>query len=124
MDRGAYLLYLKLSRSLWLEVGALGHVRLPAGSYIYVGSARSGIKARVARHMRLARGKSGRPHWHVDYLLTHPQTRLTRVKVIPDGLECVWSRNVARRRGTSAPVPGFGSSDCSAGCRSHLYHVA
>ena len=43
IDRGAYLLYFELSRSITLEAGALGRVRFPSGRYIYVGSARSGI---------------------------------------------------------------------------------
>jgi Uri superfamily endonuclease len=41
-------------------------IALPAGRYLYCGSAkgRGGLKARLSRHMR--RGKSVR--WHVDQL--------------------------------------------------------
>ncbi len=123
-ESGAYLLYLELGRSICLEAGALGKVRFPAGRYIYVGSARNGIKARVARHARLAKSKSGRPHWHVDYLLLHPQARLKCVKAIPGAQECVWSRRIACRKGSSVPVRGFGSSDCRVGCLAHLYRIA
>lgn len=90
----------------------------------YVGGARRSIATRVARHCRLARAKSGRPHWHVDYLLVHPAVRLAAVIVYEQVAECALSRRLACRRGVSVAVPGFGASDCRSGCRTHLYRLA
>jgi Uri superfamily endonuclease len=121
---GAYLLHLEVCRTLRASVGALGKVRLAAGRYIYVGSARRGIAARVSRHRRLAENKEGKLHWHIDYLLVHPHTRLVSVSSLPGADECAWSERIARRKGTSIAVPRFGASDCRSGCLTHLYRIA
>ncbi|MDA8230600.1 MAG: GIY-YIG nuclease family protein [Magnetospirillum sp.] len=85
---------------------------LPAGRYLYCGSARGpgGLRARLGRHMR--KGKAVR--WHVD--------RLTEAGwvlgawVFPDQSECDLVAQLAR---LPVPLPGFGSSDCRV-CPSHL----
>ncbi len=120
---GAYVLWLQLKRAVRLHVGSLGRVRLLAGNYAYVGSARRGIAARIARHRRLANAGSGAPHWHVDYLLLHPAVRLLGAESFEQTHECVLSRRIAAAPGTSVPMPGFGATDCRAGCGAHLYRV-
>ncbi len=89
--------------------------RFPSGTYAYVGSALgSGGFSRVDRHRRVARGDHDVRHWHVDYLLGHPDSRLRDV-VRSHGVdvECA----VADRL-PDGPVARFGSSDCN--CRTHL----
>lgn len=120
---GAYLLHLRISRTVHIEVGALGNLRFTAGRYIYVGSARRSIPARVARHLRLAKDKSGKLRWHIDYLLVHPCARLVAVSALRGADECRLSERIARRKGSSAAASGFGASDCRAGCRTHLYRI-
>jgi len=61
-----YQLYIRLLRGMSVRVGALGPVSLAPGWYVYTGSARRGLVARVRRH--LARGK--RRRWHVDWITT------------------------------------------------------
>ncbi|HHN74262.1 MAG TPA: GIY-YIG nuclease family protein [Acidobacteria bacterium] len=109
----SYQLLIHLPRPLRVEIGALGPVRFPAGRWVYTGSARRGIDARLARH--LAESGSKRLHWHIDYLLAHPAARIVawRRSTIA---EC---RLQAATPG-STPVPGFGASDCRAGCGAHL----
>jgi len=114
-------LYIDLKRSQILNVGSLRIVRLPAGRYVYIGSARRGIAARVSRHKRLAIEKSGKLHWHIDYLLVNPHTKWAGVVVLEDGIECKMSKQIAAMSGVTAPVPGFGSTDCRSKCRAHLY---
>jgi Uri superfamily endonuclease len=121
--KGAYVLCLRVEQPLLLRVGSLGTVSLPAGRYAYVGSAQLGVAARVARHRRLAELKAGKMHWHIDYLLTHPQVNWDGEILMEDAVECNLSRQIASMIGVSAPKPGFGSSDCSAGCAAHLYHL-
>ena len=121
--KGAYILYLHLHRSLTLNVGRLLGSFFPAGLYLYVGSAYGGIDQRIARHRRLVARKAGKIHWHIDYLLLHPDVRLTRIRAMEKSRECEISKKVASRRGATIPVPHFGSTDCIAGCKAHLYRI-
>ena len=121
--KGAYILYLDLPRPLTLNVGNLKNSFFPAGRYAYVGSAVRGIDQRIARHRRLAHLKAGKVHWHIDYLLIHPEIRLTGEKALAGFSECEVSKGIASRKGVSAPVSKFGSTDCRAGCKAHLYRV-
>jgi Uri superfamily endonuclease len=119
--RGAYVLYLDIALSLTLQVGSLGSSVFPAGRYAYVGSARRGIAARVSRHKQLAVEKAGKIHWHIDYLLINRHAELAGEEALANEIECRVSKRIAAMRGVTVPVPGFGSSDCRAGCRAHLY---
>jgi Uri superfamily endonuclease len=121
--QGAYLLYIQVKRPIRLEVGAMGMIAFPAGQYVYVGSAHSGIEARTARHRRLAEQKSGKLHWHIDYLLTNKHVQWVREEAYEDKNECALSKQIAAKKGVTVPVPGFGASDCRSGCISHLYLV-
>jgi Uri superfamily endonuclease len=91
-----------------------GHLRiaLPAGRYLYCGSAKGpgGLKARLSRHVR--RSKSVR--WHVDRLTE--QGLVIGSWIFPGGDEC---RLVLMCSYLLMPIAGFGSSDCAT-CRSHL----
>ena len=118
--RGAYVLYFDIELPLTLQVGSLGSSVFPAGRYAYVGSARRGIAARVLHHKRLAVEKAGKIHWHIDYLLINRQTEWAGEEALANGIECRISKRIAAMSGA---VPGFGSSDCRAGCRAHLYLV-
>ncbi len=120
---GAYILYLDVLRPLTLKAGPFKDTAVQPGRYVYIGSALGGIEGRIGRHRRLAEQKTGRLHWHIDYLLIHPQTRLTAYTELAGARECDISRQIALRRGVSAPVPNFGASDCRFGCKAHLYYV-
>ena len=115
---GSYALFLELPTPQQAVVGRLGTFRLPAGLYIYLGSARGagGIAARLNRHLRCA----GRPHWHVEHLrhLTHPRGICYQESA--ESLECAWSQALAALPQARIPVPGFGASDCRSGCPAHL----
>lgn len=107
----SYQLHIRVARPLQLRVGALGELHFPPGRYLYTGSARRNLQARVARHLR--RDKTLR--WHIDYLLAHPAVTVERVETGSIG-ECAWNR------GSAGEVlqHGFGASDCRAGCGAHL----
>jgi Uri superfamily endonuclease len=119
---GTYVLALWLDAPRATSIGRLGRFELPAGWYLYVGSALGpgGLEARLSRHYR--RSTSGkRAHWHVDYLrevaawggawACHSQERL----------ECAWAEILCRRLDATVAVRGFGASDCR--CPAHLVHV-
>ncbi|MBI1980896.1 MAG: GIY-YIG nuclease family protein [Methylocystis sp.] len=108
---GAYALWLRLGAPLDVRVGKIS-ARLPAGDYLYCGSANGpgGLRARLARHMR----REKRLHWHID--------RLTAVATIlgafieEGGDECALN---AALDSLPTPIAGFGSSDCRR-CAAHL----
>jgi Uri superfamily endonuclease len=109
-----YQLHIVLARSQWIGIGRLGRFQFPAGRYLYTGSARRNLIARVRRH--LAKQKTLR--WHIDYLLAKPQARVTAVELFAQG-ECHCNQQVKGEH----IVPGFGASDCRAGCGSHLKYL-
>ncbi len=115
---GTYVLEISLPHPAIIEVGALGDLEFAAGTYAYVGSAFGpGGFSRVDRHRELARGERETRHWHVDYLLGHPETNLeSAVTFSGKDLECELAATLP-----GEPVADFGASDCS--CGSHLLDV-
>ncbi len=123
MSGGAYLLRLHLARPVRVSAGRLGEYRLASGEYLYVGSARRGLEARVARHRRLCQEKRDVRRWHIDALLAHPHCRWLGVQHFLGGEECALSLALAAHPAIEAPWPGLGATDCRHGCPSHLYRV-
>lgn len=110
-----YCLLIKKVNSGKMRIGRLGVFDFPAGYYVYTGSAKHGIKARVNRHL----SEEKKLHWHIDYLL--------REGVIEDIFlygkkECELNRAVFSLPGATLAVKKFGSTDCS--CKSHLAYFA
>ncbi|AHK79344.1 hypothetical protein M911_09520 [Ectothiorhodospira haloalkaliphila] len=109
-----YQLYIHLRRPCRIQAGRLPTHRLPAGWYIYTGSARQHLDARIERHLR--RQKTRR--WHIDWLLTRADARVVHVTLHHEA-ECALNA----RMGGDSLIPGFGASDCRAGCISHLRYL-
>ena len=121
MEPGTYTLLVELHEPASVEFGAKGAYDLDEGWYAYTGSAfgAGGLK-RVERHRRLARGESDARHWHVDYLLGHPDSRVVAVYVTEnEDVECETARAL-NEAGT--PLAGLGASDCD--CETHLAYAA
>jgi len=111
---GIYALVLRLRRPRCVAAGKLGHCRLAAGWYVYVGSAKRNLTARLARHLR----REKRPHWHIDCL--RAVARVEQIWIWPwaDGSECRTNGRIQALAGANVPWKGFGSSDCR--CAAHL----
>ena len=120
---GAYILHLKIKRNLNLHPGSLGNIVLPSGHYVYVGSARKSISGRLTRHRRLSETKTGKLHWHIDYVLVHPDIELLREDDYAGYRECDLARQIESMKGVSTPVLRFGSTDCRSGCKAHLFRL-
>ena len=127
---GAYALLLNLSQPYTITVGRLGNASFPPGTYLYLGSALGpgGLRARLGRHLQTI---NSQPHWHIDYLRSVAEPKALIYKIIDKTkntqgdngtipLECLWSQAVSDILGAHIPLPGFGSSDCQAGCSAHL----
>jgi sugar fermentation stimulation protein A len=115
-DRGTYILLARLKKNHRIKPGSLPETDYEEGVYLYVGRARTGLSARIKRHVR----REKKLFWHIDYLLQEAK------------IEGVWVRreyfaecDTARDIGKSCPstvmvIRRFGSSDCR--CPGHLLH--
>ncbi|MBP6104887.1 MAG: GIY-YIG nuclease family protein [Steroidobacteraceae bacterium] len=110
----SYQLVIEVRSPVRRPVGRLGVVDFAAGTYVYTGSARRGFEARLARHARAAKTL----RWHIDYLLAAPGVRIVKI-VRSRRDECRLNRAVKG----AVCVPGFGASDCTAGCGAHLKYL-
>jgi Uri superfamily endonuclease len=106
-----YQLLIWVRRATRVQVGCLGEFDFAPGLYVYTGSARRGLEARIARHL----SDTKRLRWHIDYLLAAPHVRVLEVHRFTE-LEC----ELCQRTAGTVPVLGFGASDCRTGCGSHL----
>lgn len=109
-----YQLHIQVPTALRIAVGRLGTFLFPAGEYVYTGSAKCNFQARIDRHLR----KEKALRWHIDYLLAAPGVSVTSVHPSRDG-ECILNQ----ASGGQVIVPGFGASDCTGGCGSHLKYL-
>ena len=116
-DPGAYALVLRLARETRLDIATLGQPLLPAGLYLYAGSAwgPGGIRARVGRHLRHHKAWV----WHVDRLTE--AAAVEKVIAFPGNRECAIA-DFALAQGARVPILRFGASDCRA-CQAHLLAV-
>jgi len=113
-DARTYQLLIEVSAPVRVCVGRFGTFDFPAGIYCYTGSARRNLEARLRRHLSASKAL----RWHIDYLLAAPGVRILEVRRHPVA-ECL----INQRTVGAMPVPGFGASDCRAGCGSHLKRV-
>lgn len=123
VDGGAYSLLISLMEGKEITVGKLGSFYLPSGFYVYTGRAVRRLAARVNRHLR----KSKKLHWHIDYITRLDATQIEAVFFYEskNPIECEINQTIMDWEGAKIVVPGFGSSDCTRGCKSHLvYFVA
>jgi sugar fermentation stimulation protein A len=106
-----------------IRVGKLGAIVFPQGTYLYAGSARNGLKARLAHHLK--RPKK-RKHWHIDYLLDCPQAKISKIffRFASPLRECDLVKRLKKIPTAQIVVRRFGDSDCVMGCGSHLIHFA
>lgn len=109
-----YQLSIRLTDDIRIAIGALGTHRLPAGDYVYTGSARRNLEARIARHC----SRHKKLHWHIDYLLAAAEARIVDIRRLTQ-TECTVNQQQPGR----ILVPGLGASDCRAGCGSHLKYL-
>jgi Uri superfamily endonuclease len=116
VDKGTYILAMKLDKPADITVGKLGRFTFPAGRYLYFGSAMNGLNARISRHLR----NDKKLHWHIDYFLQKAKIVDVWYVKSEERLECHLCQEAMRFPGASVPIKGFGSSDCR--CTSHLLH--
>jgi len=110
--KGSYVLLIELTEEQTITTGSLKAIYFPRGYYAYVGSAMSGFKSRLNRHLK----SDKKPHWHIDYLLEKASIVDMILCETNDRVECPIAQALSCQFDS---IPGFGSSDCK--CRSHLF---
>lgn len=111
-----YVVYLKTDKEVFINIGKLGMFTFPRGTYLYVGSAKRNIVARLKRHVQV--NKTFR--WHFDYL--RPYGEITKIETYSSLIsECQLRRKLQDNMNGHLIIKGFGSSDCK--CVSHLIFI-
>ncbi len=98
-------------------MGQLGEVSFKKGNYIYIGSAKGCLEARLRRHLK----KDKKTYWHIDYLLENEKVRILQIWTIDKRMECQTAEVFYQDPTTEIIKKGFGSSDCK--CLTHLLFV-
>lgn len=110
-----YAIRCHLSEEKVITIGKLGTFTFPSGHYLYVGSAKRNIRARVNRHLKVEK----KMHWHFDYL--RPYVQVVKVETFDGAIgECGLFKRIADENKGILLVKGFGSSDCR--CTTHLMY--
>jgi len=120
--KGVYALVIHIEKDLTTTVGALGEVGFQRGIWTYVGSATgtgsTSLENRIRRHFTDEKAL----HWHIDYLLKTSAIPLRAIWAESDrAAECNLTRELNKSPLFVAGPRGFGSSDCTRGCRTHLF---
>lgn len=115
-DRGAYLSIFEVDGFREIDIGALGRVQLRPGFYVYAGSGRKNLTARINRHLRRRKVL----HWHVDYLREVSESVLNLPIRTADDIECDLAASM--KEIANDIISNFGCSDCR--CDSHLFYFS
>ncbi len=111
---GLYRIWFDLEAQIHVRIGSPGEATLPEGRYAYTGSARGGIRARVARHLRA----DGVRRWHIDYVLPFGRVIAVEAHPHPAISECALNAETLAWPEIATAVRRFGASDCR--CPGHL----
>ena len=109
-----YQLHILMEEKVSIPIGKLGIFEFPAGKYIYTGSGKTNLAARVSRHL----SGEKKLRWHIDYLLSNPTVRIVGV-TYSEKAECELNKETAGE----IIVPRFGATDCRSRCGSHLKYA-
>jgi Uri superfamily endonuclease len=117
---GTYVVVLRAGEPAVVRLGALGTFRMPAGYWLYVGSAfgSGGVARRTNRHL----GGTGHLLWNVDHLRGFANPTELWWTHHPIKVECRWAMALASRPECCVPAPRAGARDCKR-CPAHLYRT-
>jgi Uri superfamily endonuclease len=123
-EKGSYILFLQVDKSIKIHVGYLDEVIFKKGYYIYIGSALGpgGLQTRLVRHLL----RKKKVHWHIDYLTVHPNVEcISYMEIFSlEKIECQINdllKDEVLAGSKYEVIPNFGSSDCS--CKSHIIYL-
>ena len=106
-----YRLYIRVPRRVSIEPGRLGRYVLDSGWYVYTGSARRNMAARLRHHLAV----NDTRRWHIDWLLGAGLGQVMHIRLDTES-ECAINARIDGR----VVIPRFGATDCRHRCGSHL----
>ena len=109
----SYQIHISLKKNIEINIGKLGVFSFLRGLYVYTGSAKKNIDQRIKRHF----SQNKKFFWHIDYFLGNKYTEIVKIEK-KNIFECDLNKIT---KGKSI-VNGFGSSDCTKNCKSHLIY--
>ena len=117
-DSGSYRIYIRLKKTIKIEIGSLGLKLFDKGVYVYTGSAMRNLHSRIERHKR----KDKKIRWHIDYLLNNQNVEIINIDSFPSDKreECLLNMELIEK-GAIVTIHKFGSSDCRT-CPAHLVY--
>jgi len=117
--KGSYLLVLSVKKRIRFKPGSLPRAELPAGCYVYVGSAKGpgGFEKRVLRHLK----KVKKARWHIDYLTGRKDVEVESVFYTSPRYSESLLINFLSSLGFRKVIKGFGTTD-HPGDFSHLLY--
>lgn len=110
-----YILIIENKANKRIKVGKWGVLYFKKGYYLYIGSAKKNLNARIKRHL----AKNKKKFWHIDYLLSSNHIFIKEVWVSKIVSECQIAQKFFNNRYSF--INKFGSSDCN--CFSHLFFM-
>ncbi len=115
LDGSTYTLFVFNSKKRNIKIGRLGRTNFVKGYYIYLGSAKNNLWARIKRHLT----DNKKRFWHIDYLLLSSGVQIREIWISSKEQECLMARQFFEK---GLPyIHKFGSSDCL--CKSHLFYI-
>lgn len=108
-----YLILFYVHQSRIIKVGAMGNVYLVPGYYVYAGSAKQNMSARLKRHRTIRKTK----RWHLDYLRPALKWQWSMKCRQFDG-ECALVGQLRQHFNTETVQKKLGSTDCK--CDTHF----
>ena len=124
MTQGVYALIIKNGKEQQISIGKLGTFFFYKGLYSYIGSAlgktATNIENRLKRHLSITK----KLFWHIDFFLNSEKVEITTIiyASTAEKKECRLNSSILKIETANIPIPGFGSSDCTEKCGSHLIY--
>ncbi|HSH24988.1 MAG TPA: GIY-YIG nuclease family protein [Massilibacterium sp.] len=113
-----YHIQFHLEQDKWITVGKHGTFLFEKGTYMYIGSAKRNIKARIKRHL----SKTKQNRWHIDYVTQYATNMSYETYDGENITECQLATQLKSKWNGEVVVEKFGSSDCQ--CVSHFFKLS
>jgi Uri superfamily endonuclease len=121
--KGSYCLIISAPTNQVVTTTALGDLEFEKGYWVYIGSAQGTTSTNLSNRLRRHFKHEKKIHWHIDHLLASKVTLSDAVWAESSAeMECAIAQHLESKSKFSWGPKGFGSSDCTNSCRSHVLY--
>ena len=110
-----YIIIFRIKTHIKIDVGRFQSVPFKRGLYLYIGSAKRGLKKRIERHISINK----KLYWHIDYILSNRASTILEIWYKREDEECKHAQIISRLSSSEIVKKGLGSSDCN--CPTHIF---